>query len=81
MIDPKPKVSPNSMGIPYTGVPPVMYRARPKPTEAMPRLIMNGETLNSATPTPLTTPIAAPAAIPATMPISIDRPAASGMAA
>ena len=40
----------------------------PKPTDAMPSVIMNGETLNTATPMPLTTPTKVPAPMPARMP-------------
>jgi hypothetical protein len=40
----------------------------PKPTEAIPKVMMNGETLNTATPMPLHTPTSVPAAIPARQP-------------
>src|SRR5436305_641662 len=53
----------------------------PKPIEARPSVIMNGETLNSATPTPLTMPIDSPARKPASMPPAIASHAMSGWAA
>ena len=53
----------------------------PKPTDAIPRDIMNGETLKKATPMPLHTPIAVPAPIPAKKPTAIASQTASGAAA
>jgi len=50
----------------------------PNPTEAMPIVIMKGETLKRATPAPLTMPIATPAPTPARMPTAIASTTASG---
>ena len=58
-----------------------MYRAMPNPTEAMPSVIMNGETLNTATPMPLVTPTSVPAAMPARQPTAIASHTLSGEAA
>ncbi len=59
---------PNASGMPYTGTPLVKVNAMPKLIVAVPSVIMKGETLNTATPTPLTTPTMVPAPIPASMP-------------
>ena len=50
----------------------------PKPMEAMPRVIMKGETPKAATPMPLRMPMATPAPTPASMPRAIDITTASG---
>src|SRR5437879_12320778 len=73
---PNPSVAPNWLGIPYTGTPPVIESARPKPIEAMARVIMKGETLSAAMPKPLATPIAVPAPRPARIPSVMARPTA-----
>ena len=52
----------------------------PKPTEAMPKVMMKGETLKTATPMPLTAPMVVPARMPAKAPMAMASPAASGMA-
>jgi hypothetical protein len=53
----------------------------PKPTEAIPKVIMKGETLKTETPMPLTTPMAVPARKPASTPSTIASKALSGTAA
>ena len=58
-----------------------MYSAMPKPIDAMPSVIMNGETLKSATPMPLTMPIESPAPKPASRPSATASATASGIAA
>ncbi len=58
-----------------------MYSAIPKPTEAIPSVMMKGETLNTATPIPLATPTRVPAAMPATQPTAIASHTLSGVAA
>ena len=53
----------------------------PKLIVAVPSVIMNGETLNTATPTPLTTPTKVPAPMPARIPNVRVIAVASGWAA
>ncbi len=77
---PKPNTWPNCDGIPYTGMPLVIYSAMPKPTDAMPNVIMKGDTLNTATPMPLVTPTSVPAAMPARQPSVIASHTLSGEA-
>ena len=57
-----------------------MKRAMPKPTDAIPKVIMNGDTLNTATPMPFTTPMPRPEARPAAMPRVMDKVTVSGNA-
>ena len=64
--------------MPYTGTPPVMNSARPKPIDAMASVIMNGDTLRTATPSPLAMPMLVPAPSPAMMPRVMARPTAFG---
>src|SRR5882724_7297780 len=75
---PKPRVAPNCVGMPYTGTPPVMNSARPKPMEAMASVIMKGDTLRIAMPKPLAMPMLVPAPSPARMPRVIASPTAFG---
>ena len=72
---------PNTSGTPYTGTPLVNVNAMPKLIAAVPSVIMNGETLKTATPTPLTTPTSVPAPMPARMPRVSVIAVASGWAA
>ena len=53
----------------------------PKPIDAMPSVIMNGETPASATPAPLAMPMSMPAPTPASIPTAMLRTIASGKAA
>ena len=76
---PKPNTSLNAGGMPYTGTPPVRYSAAPKPTDAIPKVIINGDTLNTATPMPLMTPMTVPAAMPTNEPSAIASHTASGI--
>src|SRR5690625_1620101 len=64
--------------MPDTGTPPVRNNEMPATIELTPKVIINGETPKTATPTPLTKPTTSAAPRPARQPSTITNQIASG---